>query len=319
MTHLFSRLRPRGWRTRAPRSGRSPWVAAVAVAAALSVPASASAASAAPAFGSMDVTVAAIANLAYGGVAPATITFDGTGSYCLESCSLTSYDWTFGDGGTASGPIVSHTFQTTGLWTVTLTVHSTNGLTGTASTTANVFSYTQAKVTITPTVGLLPLNATLDGRASVSNWDRPIVSYAWDFGDGTTGSGALVNHVYTTPGIRTVSLTVTDSKSGLQTSGGYIYVQDPLLAPNNLKATSPTKGTASLTWTNRMVMAQNLSVQRCTGSSCTSFATIMTLPATYTNFQDTGLRSGTSYRYRIAVLDYLGKTAYSSIVTVKAR
>jgi PKD repeat protein len=30
------------------------------------------------------------------------------------------------------------------------------------------------------------------------------VSYAWNFGDGATGSGALASHVYTTPGpIRT--------------------------------------------------------------------------------------------------------------------
>ena len=129
-----------------------------------------------------------------------------------------------------------------------------------------------AAFTGTPMSGTAPLNSSFTSTSTGS-----ISSYAWNFGDGTTGSGALVNHVYTTPGIRTVSLTVTDSKSGLQTSGGYIYVQDPLLAPNNLKATSPTKGTASLTWTNRMVMAQNLSVQRCTGSSCTSFATIMTL------------------------------------------
>jgi streptogrisin C len=41
--------------------------------------------------------------------------------------------------------------------------------------------------------------------------DGSIVSYAWNFGDGTTGSGAFVNHVYPYEGTFTVTLTVTDN------------------------------------------------------------------------------------------------------------
>jgi PKD repeat protein len=37
------------------------------------------------------------------------------------------------------------------------------------------------------------------------------VSYSWDFGDGTTGSGQVVSHAYTTPGVHTVRLTATDT------------------------------------------------------------------------------------------------------------
>ena len=35
-------------------------------------------------------------------------------------------------------------------------------------------------------------------------------TYTWDFGDGTTGTGASVNHAYTTGGIYLVNLTITD-------------------------------------------------------------------------------------------------------------
>ena len=38
-----------------------------------------------------------------------------------------------------------------------------------------------------------------------------IVSYAWDFGDGTTGSGASVAHTYAQDGAFTVRVTVTDN------------------------------------------------------------------------------------------------------------
>jgi PKD repeat protein len=37
------------------------------------------------------------------------------------------------------------------------------------------------------------------------------LTYTWDFGDGATGSGATVNHVYATPGEYLVTLTLTDS------------------------------------------------------------------------------------------------------------
>ena len=58
---------------------------------------------------------------------------------------------------------------------------------------------------MTPSAGVLPVTASFDASSSSSNWDRPIVSYAWDFGDGTTGTGRLTTHTYTTPGVRYIT------------------------------------------------------------------------------------------------------------------
>jgi subtilisin len=44
-----------------------------------------------------------------------------------------------------------------------------------------------------------------------SDPDGSIASYAWNFGDGTTGSGATVSKAYSSGGTRTVTLTVTDN------------------------------------------------------------------------------------------------------------
>jgi PKD repeat protein len=41
--------------------------------------------------------------------------------------------------------------------------------------------------------------------------DGIIVSYQWDFGDGTTGSGVSPEHVYENPGEYTVTLVITDN------------------------------------------------------------------------------------------------------------
>jgi len=41
--------------------------------------------------------------------------------------------------------------------------------------------------------------------------DDRIVSYLWDFGDGTSGSGITVEHIYSKAGNFSVTLTVIDS------------------------------------------------------------------------------------------------------------
>lgn len=53
------------------------------------------------------------------------------------------------------------------------------------------------------------LNATLNGNSSVACND-PIVSYEWNFGDGSTGSGAYVSHSYAV-GTYYPTLTITDA------------------------------------------------------------------------------------------------------------
>ena len=61
----------------------------------------------------------------------------------------------------------------------------------------------------TPTRGVYPLSVTFDGTASI-DYDGTTVSYRWDFGDGTTGSGPTITHQYATAGRYSVTLTVTD-------------------------------------------------------------------------------------------------------------
>ena len=57
------------------------------------------------------------------------------------------------------------------------------------------------------------LACTFDAARS-SDPDGSIVSYDWDFGDGTTGSGVTADHAYAAAGSYTATLTVTDEDGG---------------------------------------------------------------------------------------------------------
>ena len=56
--------------------------------------------------------------------------------------------------------------------------------------------------------------------------DGAIVSYEWNFGDGTTSSGRVVTHAYSTVGDYTVSLTVTDDDGALSTYSLSIQIRE---------------------------------------------------------------------------------------------
>lgn len=60
-----------------------------------------------------------------------TLTFDASASSDPEGNPLTAYEWDFGDGGTTTGQIVTHVFNSVGDFTVILTVTDGKGAVGT--------------------------------------------------------------------------------------------------------------------------------------------------------------------------------------------
>jgi chitodextrinase len=86
--------------------------------------------------------------------------------------------------------------------TSTITVTVDNGAANQAPT---------AVVSASPTSGLAPLTVFFNGAGSFDP-DGAVVSYAWDFGDGTTGSGPTVSHTYAGRGNYSAKLTVTDTQ-----------------------------------------------------------------------------------------------------------
>lgn len=76
-----------------------------------------------------------------------------------------------------------------------------------------------------------------------------------------------------------------------------------LIAPANFRVESRSETTVQLSWTNQHGPgATTIEIERALGDA--AFALIVSLTdLTDTNYQDTGLTSGTRYRYRIRVTD----------------
>jgi PKD repeat protein len=80
-----------------------------------------------------------------------------------------------------------------------------------------------ARATAFPTSGRAPLNVHFTGLGS-GDPDGSIESYRWDFGDGKTGTGILVDHTYTAAGNYTATLTVRDEQGLTDTDSVVISV-----------------------------------------------------------------------------------------------
>ncbi|MFH0820177.1 MAG: PKD domain-containing protein [Candidatus Peregrinibacteria bacterium] len=168
------------------------------------------------------------------GTLPFKVSFDASSSTDPDN-DIVDYQWDFnGDGASdASGKKVDHTFDEAGDYSMTLTVKDSEEHSSTAPLSVHVAEPgVQAQISAEPTEGTLPLTVRFDGSGS-SSFRGSIVSYEWDFGDGTPKSvtGATINHRYETVGNYTATLKVTSGEGESGTDTQIIVVREvPLTA-----------------------------------------------------------------------------------------
>ncbi len=147
------------------------------------------------------------------------VQFDGSSSAVGQGASAISiYNWSFGDGGTATGKNPSHTFAAGNDFVVSLTVTNDRGLTSTTVTQilkVSSAALPQPLFTFSPSAPGVGETVFFNGSTSLPGVGHAtITSYRWTFGDGGTASGANVTHAFATSGSYAVQLSVTD-ESGL--------------------------------------------------------------------------------------------------------
>jgi PKD repeat protein len=157
------------------------------------------------------------------GSAPLTVDF-----LDLTANSPTSWSWTFGDGGSSNAQNPSHSYTSSGDYTVSLTATNAQGQdtlsqTDYVSVTGGGPQPPVAEFSGSPTSGDYPLTVDFTDLSSNSptSWD-------WDFGDGGSSAAQDPSHEYTGAGDYTVSLTAANAQGqDTETKTDYISVSEP--------------------------------------------------------------------------------------------
>ena len=142
------------------------------------------------------------------------VQLNGRASYDVDG-AIKSYVWDMGDGTTIEGPNVTHAFQSSGVFTATLSVTDDSGVanqTTTDSVTIRVNAPPVPAAIVPDEPVAVGEAVSLDGTGSLDE-DGAIISYLWDFGDGAMGEGDMVEYAWASPGVYDVTLTVMDNSA----------------------------------------------------------------------------------------------------------
>jgi PKD repeat protein len=207
----------------------------------------------------------ASANGPYSGQARNRITLSAAGTTDADNDALT-YSWDFGDGMSGSGVAPNHAYASAGGYAAKVTVDDNHG--GRDSATAAVQVSPPAAIVNQPPIarpggpyaGQSGVVLSLNGSASTDP-DNDALSFSWNFGDGTTGSGPAPAHVYAIDGSFQVTLTVDDAhghSTTAVTSASLAPASDR--APPSVSLTAPSRVLPGTTATITATATDNVGV-----------------------------------------------------------
>ncbi len=122
-----------------------------------------------------------------------------------------TYAWNFGDGASATGATVNHTYGNASKYTASVTVSEAPWGSAQVSTAVTVYPALAVTTAVAPSSPRASEAVSFIGAATGGSGGA---TFLWTFGDGGTGTGASPTHTYSASGTYTVTLTVNDTVGG---------------------------------------------------------------------------------------------------------
>ncbi len=148
------------------------------------------------------------ANFSYAGQSVKTFNFTD-GSSPSPNGTITSWNWSFGDGNHSNLQNPNYTYYDNGTYNVSLTIIDSNNLSNTTYMYLIVENEPPSAI-INKTANIWCINDSINFTSVSSDSDGSIVNWTWDFGDGNYSYTSNVTYNYSKSGFYTVNLTVTD-------------------------------------------------------------------------------------------------------------
>jgi len=140
---------------------------------------------------------------------------------------IVAWSWDFGDGTTSTDQNPTHAYTANGQYTVSLTVTDSHNYQDTKTVTNFITVANDPGASFVASTIAEHINTDIQ-FTDQSTSNGTISAWQWDFGDGTTSTEQNPIHQYTTSGLYTVSLTVTDEfGSDTMTRNNYIAIDMP--------------------------------------------------------------------------------------------
>lgn len=179
------------------------------------------------------------------GPAPLTVNFDASESSAPGS-QITAYDWDFNNDnvfGDATGVKVSNKFEQIGTYKVSLRVTDETNQFKVISQEIEVTDENVPKAVIEVPTNDGKYYANVQYSFQAENSTSPngrITKYEWDFGDGSAKANTRTsNHIYKTPGLYELTLTITDETNVNGSASKQIKVEQQASAPIAVISTVP--------------------------------------------------------------------------------
>jgi gliding motility-associated-like protein len=125
----------------------------------------------------------------------------------ISQGTITGWSWTLGDSAVSTAQDPTHFYNAPGWYTVSLTTMSDHGCYHTTVDSVEIY----AAPTPQPTAGTGCVNDNIAFADTSTGSHNSIVSWDWNFGNGTTGTNSSPSVVYTAAGSYTVSLTTVNA------------------------------------------------------------------------------------------------------------
>lgn len=155
-------------------------------------------------FGSLATAQSNYTASVYQGCVPLTVNFTD------KSTGAVQWEWDFGNGNKSTLQNPSAIYYASGSFTVKLTTWDNSGVSTSVTKTNVIRAFKNPVANFTASPNPVCAGDAIGFTSTSTKGDTTINKYSWDFGNGNLSSAASPNYAYSSAGVYSISLVVTD-------------------------------------------------------------------------------------------------------------